>query len=142
MAYASTKEPFPGQFASFFLFSKNRNFEPIFGTDFGPILGTWPNFWMAEKYGISCQTTPPGSQNRAWVALVSSPNLALSTLRDVGLHGVCGRGPSIAVRLRTHAGERPLGVRTVPPNAPCSWAWSGIGQICGNFNFHPKPSTP
>ena len=46
------------------------------------------------------------------------PNLALGTLRDVGLHGVCGRGPSTAVRLRTHAGERPLGVRTVPPTHP------------------------
>ena len=49
LAYAPSKEPFPGEFASFFVISKNRNFEPIFGTDFGPILGTWPNFRMAEK---------------------------------------------------------------------------------------------
>ena len=70
------------------------------------------------------------------------PNLELGTLRNVGLHGVCWRGSSTAVRLRTHAGERPLGVRTVTPTHLAVGPGRELGKFVEISIFTPNQAPP
>ena len=131
-ACAFTKEPSPGQFAGLFVISKNRSFEPIFGTNLdlfrtpGPISGWRKNKRFPVKQPHQGPKIVLGLHWRARKCQIwRSARCAMWTFM-----GFAGEGHRSRLSCEHTPGSGRLGWARAP-NAPCGWARPSVGAVCG-----------